>query len=292
MNMKSGNHLTAMNGTTNDDTFNFFGLPREVRDLIYDYLTVEAPINVAIWLIHLPHAFAYVLNAPRPSLLQASSNLCAEYLQQVEENTLLRIVGPTTDGAIAALLTKVIRPFSEIIERCDIFMPITCHDCRNRDDHDSRGRVEQDTDSDAGSDYGGGSGFCGAYDLLSFYTTLLATKFLPNFRKLHTIHLRIGMILSDGQLATDFDWPQSPHSNEFVAELRKLVLLPVVESLDIVICREWADYRDYCQSAGKNIPQTFSRWTRGCGWLGEQGLESKSTLKAQDSVLDGFDDLE
>ncbi|EME80906.1 uncharacterized protein MYCFIDRAFT_85149 [Pseudocercospora fijiensis CIRAD86] len=282
-----------MNGdTNNDETFNFFGLPREVRDSIYDYLTVEAPINVAIWLIHLPHAFAYVLNAPRPSLLQVSSPLRAEYMQQVEEKSSLRIIGPTSDGAIAALLTKVIRPFSDIIERCEIFMPITCHDCREWDNHESRGRVEEDSDSDAGSGFGGGPSFCGAYDLLSFYTTLLATKFLPNFRKLHTIHLRIGMVLSDGQRATDFDWPHSPHSDDFVAELCKLVLLPVVESLDLVICQEWADYRAYCQSAGKNIPQTFSRWRRGRGWLGERELESESKLKAQDSVLDGFDELE
>ncbi|KAK4619623.1 hypothetical protein CLAFUW4_11023 [Fulvia fulva] len=158
--------------------FPFFELPREIRDAIYartitDYKEISIPQTD-------DDTRTYTFDAPLPALLRCNRKLKKEYDESLPQKRRLLVRGADSDNWPG--YPDINQHLARTIDECTVFIHNGCLcDSLTEDE-----RAEQDLPPWP----------CDGVDFLATYKEALA-NFVPQFRRVRKVHLRIGIYGSD-----------------------------------------------------------------------------------------------
>lgn len=222
----------------------FFDLSRELRDIVYSYLTVD---EIVLCGRCSTRPTSSIFNAPVPAMLRVNRQLSTEYWESIQKSIVLQIVAPK-DNIRDQLRLRTLPAFLRLaIRECIIYIRINCWQCTAPGD--SRG-LENQTET-----------LC---SMRARRYSQASKCFLEQFPNLRRVRIRIGL---ESQGVPDQEFPRSLHPKQTWTSLLSLPQAhPAVREVEIMECEGKEDFAAYCcrKRVGKVRP--LARWERTIGW--------------------------
>ncbi|KAK4493973.1 hypothetical protein PRZ48_015159 [Zasmidium cellare] len=236
--------------------FRFLDLPRELRDVIYNYLIL--PTKEIYTGVDERDTIVTATDVPIPDLLQVSKEFNSEYSDQLPQSRTLHVRSghcfwwteyPGIPG-----------PLAHKIKECYVYIHIVCY-CDNMSDGEREEFEALETQ-------------CEAVDFLRDYRERLE-MFLSQLRNRQSLHLRIGLwgdeeatVDQDSEVGEESDdVPRIPsHSTGFADVLSMFIAPPLeVSDIEVVRCVSDEEYEGYRMGEKHGLP-TYLTWSRTGGW--------------------------
>lgn len=223
---------------------NFFDLSRELRDMVYSYLTVD---QIVLGGGCAMRPTSSIFNAPIPAMLRVNRQLSTEYWESIQKSIILQIVAPK-DNIRDQLRLRTLPAFLRLaIRECSIYIRINCWQCTAQEDS---GGFEDQTET-----------LC---SMRARRYSQASKCFLEQFPNLRRVRIRIGL---ESHGVSDGEFPRSLHPKQTWVSLLSLPQAhPAVCEVEIMQCECKADFAAYCCRKRVRTLRPLARWERTIGW--------------------------
>ncbi|CAK3921897.1 Hypothetical predicted protein [Lecanosticta acicola] len=249
-------------------SFRLFDLPREIRDEIYSYLTIDA--------LEVQHGVderdtgTYTFDAPLLPVLLSNRQLSAEYRDILPKHRRLLLQGAKCDFWTG--YHPVPQLLANIVSDMTVYMHVLCF-CDNLDEDEHEDQLNYPCDA--------------SIQVHSYAHDL--DNYLNHFRNIEQVHVKMCMFLREDEKnykATDsLEPPRLSHTVGFPRNLERLVALPGVKDLEIMgfgsNAYEERAYEDYLKSKMNRDLTPIATWTTASGWMCNLIVKTASVKKEQ-----------
>ena len=222
----------------------FFDLSRELRDMVYSYLTVD---EIGLGESCSMQPTSSIFNAPVPAMLRVNRQLSTEYWESIQKSIILQIVAPK-DNIRDQLRLRALPAFLRLaIRECIIYIRINCWQCTARG---GTGDIPNQTET-----------LC---SMRARRYSQASKCFLEQFPNLRCVRIRIGL---ESRAVSHQELPRSFHPKQTWISLLSLPQAhSAVREVEIMECEGKEDFAAYCCRKRDGKVRPLARWERTSGW--------------------------